>query len=341
MFERRPRGTIATSIVLAGTLALASPAAAEGQNGPSARPQNIFEALFPGLIKERQKRQQATFEEVQPRPAPAPIQKISAPQYYTYKVDRLARIDLSAIKATAAPAIVPAAPAAAETELLLDATQSSASAPPAVERAPVTDAEAFASVASRFAGVSIMAEPSIGKAIAQYYSGNPKLLWLDAQLEPNARAKAALEVLSAAEKYGLDPADYAVTLPAAEAGTPEEARLDAAARFEIALTARTMRYALDAAGGLVVPNRLSGYHDFDVNHLNAQQAIEKIASGDPASVLPAFNPDNAPFRALMAELQRLDSEADDGLKNAGNCARSSGEARFSSAASTSGRSGLS
>ncbi len=128
-------------------------------------------------------------------------------------------------------------------------------------------------VAGRFASVSIMAEPQVAKALAAHYGENPKLLWVDAQLQPNARAKAALAVFADAERFGLVPQDYAVALPGTTTGEAgQETDADAAARFEIALTARAMRYALDAAGGLVIANRLSGYHDFDGKYLTAEEA---------------------------------------------------------------------
>ncbi|HSO47434.1 MAG TPA: L,D-transpeptidase family protein [Rhizobiaceae bacterium] len=299
------RYSLVTSFLLGGVFVGAPDVLAEQPNRTAARPQNIFEALFPGLIKERQRREDA-FRQEQVRQAPPPIAKISAPQYYTYKVDRLVRIDLSGLKLPATPAVGEGETGGAAAELLLDSSETAA---PSLAQALPTDAEIYAKVAERFANVSIMAEPQVAKALTAHYGENPKLLWVDAQLQPNARAKAALEVFASAGKFGLEPQDYAVALPV----TGDEADVDAAARFEIALTARTMRYALDAAGGLVIANRLSGYHDFDGKYLTAEEAVAKIAAGDPAAVLTAFHPDNAPFKALVAELERLDSETDDSI----------------------------
>ncbi len=324
MIARRMRGPVAMSFILA--CLVTSTTLAQAQSQQSARPQNIFEALFPGLVKERIRREQAFAPQEQAPRAPAPVQKVSAPQYYTYKVDRLARIELqSLVPAAAAAASTPTGTPAPSGDALVQSvsdvldssitgTANAATAPAQPAAMPaMDDAQAYASIAGRFAELSVMAEPQVGKAVVEHYKASPKLMWLDNTLQANARALAALKVLSDAGQVGLNPEDYAVSMPVVDAAAGENARLDAAARFEIALTARATRYALDAAGGLVVADRLSGYHDFPERQLSAKEALEKIAAGDPASVLPAFNPDNAPFKALVAELARLDSERDDSI----------------------------
>ncbi len=96
------RYSMVASLLLAGALSGTPAALAEQPNRTAARPQNIFEALFPGLIKERQRREES-FRQEQVRQAPPPVTKISAPQYYTYKVDRLVKVDLSRLKAPATP----------------------------------------------------------------------------------------------------------------------------------------------------------------------------------------------------------------------------------------------
>ena len=49
-------------------------------------------------------------------------------------------------------------------------------------------------------------------------------------------------------------------------------------KFEIMMTLRAVRYVLDANGGLVNPNKLSGYHDFPGKKLKAGFVLEKLYS---------------------------------------------------------------
>ncbi len=186
--------------------------------------------------------------------------------------------------------------------------------PAAAVSTPQSRHLAYQRVASRFADLALVAEPEIGKAIAKFYGDKQELIWLDDDLQPNAAARAVHEVLVSADRYGLDTADYSVALPeAADAADNSPARLDAAARFEIAMSARAIRYGLDAALGRVDPNKLSGYHDFPAKKLTAADVLEKLAGNDPAEALVAFQPDNAPFKALVAELGRLEGQRDQAI----------------------------
>lgn len=184
----------------------------------------------------------------------------------------------------------------------------------AVVSTPQSRALAYQRVASRFADLAFVAEPEIGKAIAGHYADKQELIWLDDDLQPNAAARAVHDVLASADRYGLDTADYSVALPDASDGDDNSpARLDAAARFEISMTARAIRYGLDAALGRVDPNKLSGYHDFPARKLGAEDVLEKLAGQEPAAALEAFQPDNAPFKALVAELGRLEGQRDQAI----------------------------
>ena len=184
----------------------------------------------------------------------------------------------------------------------------------AVVSTPQSRALAYQRVASRFADLAFVAEPEVGKAIAGHYAGKQELIWLDDNLQPNAAARAVHDVLASADRYGLDTADYSVALPDASDGDDNSpTRLDAAARFEISMTARAIRYGLDAALGRVDPNKLSGYHDFPARKLGAEDVLEKLAGQEPAAALVAFQPDNAPFRALVAELERLEGQRDQAI----------------------------
>lgn len=261
-----------------------------------AKPQNIFEAMFPDLIQQRLQRERALAP-------PVEVTKISAPKYFTYKADALVRIDLASL----APAeTATASPAAAGPDGVIETDGAALMGPPPEEVQPAK--AAFDRVAARFGAVNVMAEPAIAKAVEKYYGETGETLWLDADLQPNAQARSILPVLVDAGQWGLEADDYRVDLPTASQS--RELQEDDAARFEVELTARVLRYAMDAAGGRVDPNRISGYHDFPEHGVTAAEALKRLTSGGlPARVLASFHPDNTPFKALKAELGRLDQEA--------------------------------
>lgn len=170
---------------------------------------------------------------------------------------------------------------------------------------------ALAAAGPLFDRIAVAAEPAIAAEIARYYAVAERTLWLDAGLEPNDRARAAIAVLQTAEEYGLVSSEYAVAEPIS--GLSGEAAAAEAARFEIELTARAMRYAMDAAAGRVNPNKLSGYHDFPEGRIAAAAVLEKLAAGDPAAALTAIHPQNEQFAALKSELAELSRQTDNAI----------------------------
>jgi L,D-transpeptidase YcbB len=122
------------------------------------------------------------------------------------------------------------------------------------------------------------------------------------------RGLAAIGELRAAEKYGLEPADYTVDVP--QLPEDQNARAQAVLRFDFALSAKALTYVLDANRGRVDPNRISGYHDLPRKSVDLVAALDKLAaSDDVAATLAGQNPDNKQFKALVKELARLRSEA--------------------------------
>ncbi|TGP39399.1 hypothetical protein EN873_46630, partial [bacterium M00.F.Ca.ET.230.01.1.1] len=92
----------------------------------------------------------------------------------------------------------------------------------------------------------------------------------------NTRAQDAVRMLGEAAGYGLTPADYSVDVPAtATAATPEE-RTKELVRFEMALSARVLRYAHDAQSGRVEPNRMTGYYDFPAKPLDMEGVLKTL-----------------------------------------------------------------
>ncbi len=242
------------------------------------RADNLFQLLFGGPIRktERVERRDAA-----PRPAAAPRSapavRISAPSYFTYKPDALVRVDFSKLGRQAA-GIVPVAYGADRS------------------------GEDFDAALSGLDGFDLYAEKDIAAALAQHYSADRTMLWV-ADGEPDARALQAMEVLAQAGRYGLDPADYAVAPPASP---------DGAIRFEMALSARVLRYVRDAARGRIDPNRISGYYDFPARPLDLAGALDALGSGgDVRGYLESRHPQNPDYAALVAELAALTAENDD------------------------------
>jgi murein L,D-transpeptidase YcbB/YkuD len=268
---------------------------------PQQQPRNIFEALFPNLLQDRLRREQSALE-AQRKAAGTDAPKISAPQYFTYKPDRLVRIDLASL--------APAASAAAAGSAVVE-TVGSVIAPAASAADTYSGKAGFEAIAARFGTITVMAEPEIAQAVIEHYRKNPSLIWLGPDLQPNAQAKSVMLILAEAGKYGLVAEDYSVTPPELPVDATQEQRLDAAARFEVTLTARAIRYALDASGGAVDPNRISGYHDFPKKALTVTAALERITSGIPGLALISFHPANDKYRALLVELAKLQNQSDD------------------------------
>jgi len=235
-----------------------------------------------------------------------PTVKVSNPTFYTYTPDRLTNFVLGAVcefKTTASAQPDTAPP---------DDTAAGAMTPPAPDAASATFVQACAGAPN----ISLRTLPQVGEALARYYSEHPRFIWSEqgavgAKIV-STKAQAALATLAAAGTVGLDPADYRVALPETQnPGAPALASL----RFELALSAKVLTYVLDATRGRIDPNRLSGYHDLPRKSVDLSSALGEIAqSSDVAAYLASRNPDNPPFRALVAELARERPDTDKAAK---------------------------
>lgn len=262
---------------------------------PPAAAQNLFDVLFRNNHAGRIQR------EAPPLPAePAPVQRaapprVSGPQYYTYKTDPLVRVDFSAI------AVKPADDHAMVVPAGVDPTPVASTAPAGGEAGAVQ--ALGASDIAALGDFALMAEKEAAEAIVAHYSADPRLIWVG-DGRPNDKARQALRTLGEAAGHGLDPRDYAVSVPAA----PDAA---AAAAFEMELSARLLRYARDASSGRVDPNRISGYHDFAREPFDGAALLAEMReSGDVAALIEARHPQGAQYRALRAELEVLRASAE-------------------------------
>ncbi|TGQ72616.1 murein L,D-transpeptidase [Mesorhizobium sp. M00.F.Ca.ET.186.01.1.1] len=271
-------------------LPLAALAATLAFGAPQAGAQGLFDMLFGGGIRHDPQGEFPPPPKNKPKPkVPAGGgAKISSPSYYTYKADKLVRVDFSTLAATPQPA-----------------TAQDAAFVPSVTGAAFRDAIAG------LGDYELYAEPDIAKALIAYYSANPDFIWVTGT-SPNSRAQDAVRVLGEAASYGLTPADYTVDVPAAtSSATDDAAKVKELVRFEMALSARVLRYAHDAQNGRVEPNRMTGYYDFPAKPLDMAGVLKTLAhTQEVRTYLESRHPQNAEYQALRVELEALQASAE-------------------------------
>ncbi|WP_406871885.1 murein L,D-transpeptidase [Aminobacter sp. P9b] len=262
------------------SLPLAALAATLAMGAPQAGAQNFFDILFGGGNNRNYRQPQGEFPPP-PRKAPpkrAAPAKISAPSYYTYKIDQMVPVDFSKLVPT---------------------TQS-------VSLEPSLAGTAFREALAGLSDFNLVAEKEIAKALLDYYSANPDFIWVTGQVA-NSRAEDAIRSLSDAAGHGLMPADYSVAVPqAAFAADDTAGRLKTLIRFEMAMSARALRYVHDAQGGRIDPNRISGYYDFAAKPLDMVGVLKSLSqSQDARALLEGYHPKNPEYQALRVELEAL------------------------------------
>ena len=275
--------------------------------GP-AHAQGFFERLFGPPIRDRPVRYYDD-EDFAPRPRrpaappkPTPTVRIEGPQYYAYKADPLVRVKIAPVPA-AMTAATPAVTGSATTAIDATATDAAPVATPAVtpidfrDQVPVLD------------GLDLYAEKDIAAALAAHYDANPSLLWSDGK-DLNAKSRDVARVLADAAAQGLDAGEYDVPAPAET--TDSAQRKADLTRYDIALSARVLRYIRDIGMGRISPNRISGYYDLPNDRsIDLKGKLEALAqSSDVAAVLDQAHPQNADYAALVAELKTLRASAD-------------------------------
>lgn len=229
---------------------------------------------------------------------PMPQVHVSNPDFYDYKPDALKTVTLETICGPKAATTPPQAQPASETTGAAVVDQS----------APAPEASPFAQACAAAASASLRVLPEVGTALAAWYGAHPQFLWSDGNTV-SAKALAALATLAASDKVGLVPADYRLDVPSLD-GLDDTARQAALVRFDVALSNKTLTYVLDATRGRIDPDRISGYHDLPRKTVDLGAAMAAMAQqSDVAQWLEQRNPDNAQFRALVAELGRLRAAA--------------------------------
>jgi murein L,D-transpeptidase YcbB/YkuD len=132
-----------------------------------------------------------------------------------------------------------------------------------------------------------------------YKARNYAPLWLTAGAA-NERAQSAIAYLAQADAVGLEPSDYP-TPDFKSATTP-----DAQAEAELKLTAAALTFARQAQIGRVHFSRVSSDIQFELNAPEPAAVLAKLAdSSDAGKALDSYNPPQAEFKALKAQLAEL------------------------------------
>ncbi|MCP4184324.1 MAG: L,D-transpeptidase family protein [Hyphomicrobiales bacterium] len=230
---------------------------------------------------------------------PIEIKKVSAPKYFVYNVSGLKKVNF-------APLIALSSEAKA-----VDNTQTGVVNENQPATVPITseithfENQEFLDAAATLGTFDIDADGNTGKAIVAHYLANPDFFWL-ADGRPKFGTELVLDLFGKADDLGLMASDYEIELPG------DDVDLQTLIQFEMNMSLKATRYALDARNGKINPNKLSGYHDFPKSKFTALQAIAEIASAiSPSAYLAASSPGNAKFMQLRATLIKLRKESSD------------------------------
>lgn len=275
-------------------------AAAMAVGLPQAHAQGLFDMLFGGAGNNRPLKGDFPPPPQPKKKAPVAAVKISSPTYNNYKADSLVKVDFSTLSTEPSTGSVPAAITVAQ-----DVTVEP------VSSGPVSGGTAFADALAGLSDYELSAERDIAKALVAFYSANPDFLWVtDGAV--NASAREALRVLGESASFGLTPADYSVDVPSAGIASGNDGEhLKVLIRFEMALSARVLRYVHDAQDGRIDPNRISGYYDFPAKPLDLKVVLNTLAhTSEVRTYLESRHPQNPEYQALRVELEALQASAE-------------------------------
>ncbi|MGH6906362.1 MAG: L,D-transpeptidase family protein [Aestuariivirga sp.] len=158
-------------------------------------------------------------------------------------------------------------------------------------------------------GIRIL--PEIRQAMLDHYRARGfHPLWID-QGKVAARSSAVLKVLASAAEEGMQPANF---LPPALSDFAAVERLGESglaelARFDLGLTAMSLKYARDVSGGQFDPRRLSRYNDITPERGSTPHDLNMLAwSPYPDLYLRELQPKHPAYGAMRAELAKLRKE---------------------------------
>lgn len=244
-----------------------------------------------------------------PRAAVPPAQRVTVkgPQIYNYKPDALIKVDFSAVDMQVTAAVDPAH---------VDPLTSGMSPIGRSKKVDETQGErAFDAATDYLKTVDVKAEKQVAEAIVSFYSEKRTFLWSsDNKALDKARNVAAF--FAQADDDGLNPEEYAVAIPGDHFDEAElTERQQKLADFEIRMSARALRYAIDAGEGRVVADRLSGFHDLPRGRVDPKAVLARLASeSDPVAYLKSFQPNNEAYASLKRELAQTEAPAGEPIR---------------------------
>ncbi len=250
---------------------------------------NLMELLFPGRRVQSQPvmppEPRVNVDQNSAPASRAPIKRVTvtAPKNYDYKADALVQIDLTKID-----------------------PQLTASAHVGTGVAPSMEMDQFGLKIDHLREAHVKAEKDIADAIVAYYASGKNPIWT-VSYDVSPKAKAVIALFAKAAESGLDPQDYVVKVPGDDYERSDiPARLKELAEFELSLSARALRYAMDQGDGRINPNRLSGFHDLNTDNVKPRTVIDQLASaGDASAVLAGFEPQNKWYTELKQNLHAI------------------------------------
>src|SRR5690606_26995913 len=99
--------------------------------------------------------------------------------------------------------------------------------------------------------------------------------------------------------------------PAEAVGVDSAERQKQLIRFEMALSARVLRYVRDAQNGRIDPNRISAYYDFPAKPIDLPGVLNTLAhTREVRTYLESRHPQNPEYQALRVELETLEASVD-------------------------------
>ena len=151
--------------------------------------------------------------------------------------------------------------------------------------------------------------PEVAKALNSHYQQNPEFIWFTDGLENN-KALEAIEVLSNADKYGLNPRHYEISITKSFNKSNETRdKLQNQIEFEMILSAKVLTYVLDGTRGRINPNIISVYHDLPRHKVDLSPILLNISTSTEVDFvthyLQSIHPNNRYFNRFVEELAKL------------------------------------
>ena len=306
-------------LVSAALLASLSTNAAQGANIFDYFNQKKQERLQREQALEQQRLQQQNQQQQRAQPAAPvnPVQQpvkrvvVDPPKIFDYRPDKLVEIDFSKVKFRHT-AGVETINDLLDTEIPQDNDTQTSNNDALADNvgqpiADPLDASETAFVAAAQSLPAIKAEKDIADALTKYYAGHPKLIWSSNNVLSD-KAKALQVFLSHANEDGLDPNEYLVNFPQL-ADSDLEKQTQEILAFDVKLTARLLRYSVDAGAGRIVADRLSAFHDLPRRKIDLDAVLKELVESEhPEQILADLEPKSLWYQRLKNELNALDTQ---------------------------------